>query len=135
MLNVLETSTPPWRACVFMFWHHCPTPRCSPAHSSSRGCCWHEASSQSELRRVPLTAAMPMKSSPLPHWAVHHPLPGLDVHDVTSQAERPSARGRLSGYFCRRPEHTHKHKALMEFLLIKRKRKLFSEVMAKKCQG
>lgn len=102
-------------------------------HWRGPGCYWPTSSSQSELRRVLLAAVMLMKFSHLPHWAVHHPSPGTDVHDVTSQAERPSARGRLLGYFCRRWEqaYTHKHR-LLEFLLIKGKHKTFSEVTAKK---
>lgn len=105
-------------------------------HRHGPGCHWPTSSSQSELRRFLIAAVMLMKSSYPPHWAVHHPSLGTDVHDVTSQAERPSAHGRLLGYFCHRWERAniHKHR-LLEFLLIKGKHKTFSEVTAKKCQG
>jgi len=82
-----------------------------PSCSRHSGCCWDVANSQSERRRVPLTAVMLMKSSPLPHQTFYHIFPVINGYDdVTLQVERPSAHGRVSGYFCQGSTYAHTHK-------------------------
>lgn len=101
-----------------------------PGCSRHSGCCWAVANSQSERRRVPLTAVMLMKSSPLPHQTFHHIFPVINGYDVTSQVERPSAHGRDPGYFCQGSTYAHT-RWLEEFLFIEGKHETFYEVKAK----
>ncbi len=101
-----------------------------PGCSRHSGCCWAVANSQSERRRVPLTAVMLMKSSPLPHQTFHYIFPVINGYDVTSQVERPSAHGRVPGYFCQRSTYAHT-RWLEEFLFIEGKHETFHEVKAK----
>lgn len=93
-------------------------------------CCWAVANSQSERRRVPLTAVMLMKSSPRPHQTFHYIFPVINGYDVTSQVERPSAHGRVPGYFCQGSTYAHT-RWLEEFLFMEGKHETFHEVKAK----
>lgn len=88
-----------------------------PGCSRHSGCCWAVANSQSEHRRVPLTAVMQMKSSPLPHQTFHHIFPVINGYDVTSQVERPSAHRRVPGYFCQGSTYAHTHAGWKSFCL------------------
>lgn len=102
-----------------------------PGCSRHSGCCWAVANSQSERRRVPLTAVMLMKSSPLPHQTFHHIFPVINGYDVTSQVERPSAHGRVPGYFC---QGTHILAGWKSFCLSRGSMKLFTR-SKQRCHG
>lgn len=110
--------------------HVLAVPCISPGCSRHSGCCWAMANSQSERRRVPLTAVMLMKSSPLLHQTFLHIFPLINGYDVTSQVERPSALGRVLGYFCQGSMYTHTS-WLEEFPFSKGEHETFYEVKAK----